>query len=61
MVEMNFIRYRPDPRVERVMRELGFDELAAKRHVEQLDVLRARLAAQRRYEVDRNISAFGKL
>lgn len=43
------LQVRGDSRaVARVMRELGFDELAAMRHVDQLKTLRARLREQRR-------------
>lgn len=58
----SILRVRGDSReVARVMRELGFDELIAQRHVDQLKVLRERLAAERRFKVDRIVSAWGKL
>lgn len=59
---MSILRIRGDRReVERVMRELGIDELSAQRHVDQLKALRERLEHQRRYQVDRCVSAWGKL
>jgi hypothetical protein len=63
MVEMtSIIKVRGDSReVARVMRELGFDEPTAIRHVEQLKLLRERLEYQRRYQLDRCVSAWGKL
>jgi DNA-binding IclR family transcriptional regulator len=63
MVEMmSIFRVRGNDReVARVMRELGFDRPTAERHVQQLQDLRQRLEDQRRYRVDRIVSAFGKL
>lgn len=59
---MSILRIRGDRReVERVMRELGIDELSAQRHVDQLKALRERLRRERSYRVDRIVSAWGKL
>lgn len=58
----SILRVRGDSReVARVMRELGFDELTAQRHVDQLKALRERLHRERSYRVDRIVSAWGKL
>lgn len=53
------ITVRGDSReIDRVMRELGFDEATAKRHVEQLNTLRERLRAQQRAQVDACVRAW---
>jgi hypothetical protein len=47
--------------VERVMRELGCDELQAQRHVDQLKTLRKRLAERQRARVRACVRAWGEL
>ena len=50
-----------NPEVARVMRELRFDEPTAQRHVEQLKVLRYRLAGQRRADLARAMESLLKV
>lgn len=54
------ITVRGDRReIDRVMRELGFDEATAKRHVERLNTLRQRLAVQQRTRAQACVRAWG--
>jgi hypothetical protein len=55
------IQVRGDRReVTRVMRELGFDEQTAQRHVDQLKVLRARLHQRDKAEAERQRALWGQ-